>query len=261
MRSQKCAKIAFFRTSMTVIVGIRCKDGIVVGADGSVTFVQGQQRTIEQPTKKKIRLIGGKIIVASSGHAGYAQRFHNVVESLWNNNEFSGKTPMEIAKRLSIAGLADFQETQTRQLDLACLVAYVANKNPVLCELSSSVGFQPEIKEEDDIWFVSVGGGQSIVDPFLGFLRSVFWKDGAPKLREGIFMALWALEHACEVNPGGINEPITISVLEGKKGKYSARILSDDELQETHGLVADLTFHMSEYRQNLLGDKGATEVP
>ncbi len=197
---------------MTAIVGIRCKDGVVVGADGSVTFVQGKQQTIEQPTKKKLRLIGEEVIVACSGQVGLGQRFNLVVEELWNNGKFVDKAPMEIGKLLAYSGLMDFKETEITHFDLTCLVAYVSNEKPVLCELSSSANFQPELKEEDDLWFVSIGSGQRIVDPFLGFLRSVFWKDSTPSLQEGIFMALWSLEHACEVNPGGIDEPITISI-------------------------------------------------
>ena len=37
---------------MTSVVGILCKDGVVVGTDSSATFDNGQIRTIEQPFEK-----------------------------------------------------------------------------------------------------------------------------------------------------------------------------------------------------------------
>lgn len=37
---------------MTILVGVLCKDGVIIGADGSATFGAGQMRTIEQPIDK-----------------------------------------------------------------------------------------------------------------------------------------------------------------------------------------------------------------
>src|SRR5882762_8782723 len=86
-------------------------------------------------------------------------------------------------------------------LQFAAMVAYPANDQPSLCELPGGPGiFQPEIKKVDDLWFASTGSGQSITDPFLALLRKVYWRDEAPSLQGGIFTALWALQHACEVS-------------------------------------------------------------
>ena len=106
-----------------------------------------------------------------------------------------------------------------------------------------------------------MGSGQLIVDPFLAFLRSVFWKNKSPKLREGIFLTLWALLHACEVNPGGINEPIKIAILESKKGQLFARFLTEDELDEHRNMIESATNHMASFRDVVLGDKDAEDVP
>ena len=243
---------------MTVLVGISCTDGVVVGADGSATFTDGQQRTIEQPTKKKIEIVEDRVIVASSGAVGLAQRFYHVVQNSWRKGEFKDKESIDIGKMLSFEGIKDFKQTHLQQFDLSVLVACSATKKPLLLEFIGTIGFQPEIKSSDDLWYVSVGSGQPIVDPFLAFLRSVFWKDKSPKLREGIFITLWALLHACEVNPGGINEPIKIAVLErNKKGQLLARFLSEDELEEHRNMVASATDHMASFRDVVLGDKDA----
>jgi hypothetical protein len=42
----------------------------------------------------------------------------------------------------------------------------------------------------------------------------------------------WALDHAVKVNPGGINDPVRIAVLERDKGKFQARLLEDEDLAE-----------------------------
>ena len=54
---------------MTILVGLLCKDGIVIGSDSSATFGTMQNRTIEQPTDK-IEIIDGKVIIAGTGQVG-----------------------------------------------------------------------------------------------------------------------------------------------------------------------------------------------
>ena len=130
-----------------------------------------------------------------------------------------------------------------------------------LCELPSAAGFQPEIKMLEGNWWVAAGSGQPILDPLLAFFRSIFWNEEPPTLRGGIFTAVWALRHACEVNPGGINEPISIAVLEeSKKGKL-ARLLPEEELSEHRSIVSDATEHMASFRSLILGHTVSSDVP
>ena len=82
---------------------------------------------------------------------------------------------------------------------------------------------------------MSKGSGQPITDPFLALMRSVFWKDRPPSVQDGTFAVTWALEHAIEANPGGINGPIRVAVLERgttSGASLSARFLDDWELEE-----------------------------
>src|SRR6185312_10897693 len=104
-------------------------------------------RFIEQSTRKKIEIIGDSIIVAGTGAVGHMQRFSAVVQKLWDNKSFSGKSEIEIGKMLASAGIADFHQTHAmNNLEFAAMVAYPANDQPGLCELPGGRGlFQPEI--------------------------------------------------------------------------------------------------------------------
>ena len=51
---------------MTAIVGVLCRDGVVIGTDSSATFTYGPQRTIEQPTEK-LSIVDQSVIVAGTG--------------------------------------------------------------------------------------------------------------------------------------------------------------------------------------------------
>lgn len=249
---------------MTAIVGIRCKDGVVIGADSSATFGDGGgNRFIEQSTRKKIEIIGETIIVAGTGSVGHMQRFAAVSQKLWDDKSISGKSDLEIAKMLSSQGINDFHQTGAmNRLDFSALVAYPAKDQPALCELPGGQSlFQPELKKVDDLWFVSAGSGQPITDPFLALLRKVYWQDEPPALQGGIFMAAWALQHACEVNPGGIKEPVILAVLAREKGKWRARMIDQEELAEHQNMVAEATKHMAAFKDIVEGKVKASDVP
>ncbi len=258
-------------TRVTSIVGIQCKDGIVIGADSSATFggSGGRLRTIEQLTERKIEIIQDQVIVAGTGAVGHGQRFIGVVKELFTNNQLANASALNIAKLLSAQGIREFAETHIFELDYGALVAYVASGKPILCELpggpllnqSMPTAFQPELKEPNDLWFVSMGSGQSITDSFLALFRQVFWPDEPPNLQGGIFMALWALSHACEVNPGGINRPERIAVLAKDGDEFRAKLLDDDELAEHRNLVNDATKHMRGFRDVVEGQAGTSDVP
>ena len=61
---------------MTVLVGVLCQDGVVVGSDGSATFAAAPHlKTIEQPVRKTF-LVGSDVIFAVTGAGGLGQRLH-----------------------------------------------------------------------------------------------------------------------------------------------------------------------------------------
>ena len=71
---------------MTILIGILCQDGVVVGSDSSATFIAGQQPTIQQKCKKIEILSGSHIILAGTGDAGLGQRFSSTAEIYFANS-------------------------------------------------------------------------------------------------------------------------------------------------------------------------------
>lgn len=120
--------------------------------------------------------------------------------------------------------------------------------------------FQPELKNKN-LWYVPMGSGQSIIDPFLGMLREVFWGDDPPTVQDAIFATTWMLDHAVKVNPGGVNALIRIAVLEQIKGDGKARLLSDEELHEHETGVIAAKDTLRNFRERLVKDEGAVEIP
>ena len=152
-----------------------------------------------------------------------------------------------------ICGLArtDFASTQAPTGQYGALVAFPASHKLHLCEFSAS-DFQPELKTEN-IWYASMGSGQLIADPFLGLMRKIFWSDGMPTLQDGIFIATWTLQHAIDVNAGGVNGPIQLAVLKNEKTSPMARMLTQDEMDEHQQNVSGAMTHLRLYMEKVAG--------
>jgi hypothetical protein len=97
------------------------------------------------------------------------------------------------------------------------------------------------------MWYASMGGGQMIADPFLGLMRNVYWQDGMPNLQDGIFIATWAIQHAIDVNAGGVGGAIQMAVLTNASNQVVARFLTEYELMEHRENVSGAMQHLKSY--------------
>jgi 20S proteasome alpha/beta subunit len=243
---------------MTAIVGVLCTDGVVIGADSASTFTTEQTRTIEQRSQKIHILCDNRIIVAGTGSVGLGQRFNAIVEEAGRGG-LKGSN-IEVGKSICRSGIQDFAHTGIEKASYGALVAFAIKDQPYLCEFECG-SLQPEFKTSN-IWYVSMGSGQLITDPFLGFIREVFWETGPPSLQDGVFAVTWTLEQAILLNPGGVNGPISIAVLEKlADGKTKARKLDSTELDEHRQNVTAAKAHLREYSRKLQSGAPATDVP
>lgn len=187
------------------------------------------------------------------------QRFCNQVRALWAQKKVPCQDEFSFTKALAQVARQDFAETGCAQGQYGALVAFPCKTGRHLVEYAVA-DFQPELKNKN-MWYVSMGSGQSIIDPFLGLFRDVFWEDGPPTVQEAIFATTWMLEHAVKVNPGGVNGPICIAALESVKNDWKAHLLSDDELLEHHGGVEAAKDALRHYKERVVKDEGAVEIP
>lgn len=231
---------------MTAVVGIFCSDGVVIGTDSSITMAVGQFRTIEQQTEK-LTVIDSKVIIAGTGNVGHGQRFRNVVEKEWRKSQFGarsgGTNAVNICLGISREASIDFQQTFSKPGVYGALMAAPMGRKPVLCEFDLD-GLQPTLYN-DQMWFCSMGSTQPITDPFLALMREVFWPMGQPTVQEATLAVTWTLDHAIAVNPGGVNGPVRIAVLENHENTFQARLLSDNDLTEHRSWIEDAKSQLS----------------
>ena len=236
---------------MTVIMGLLCNDGIVIGSDSAVTFSNSNLSTIEQECKK-IDVIHKKVILAGTGQVGLCQRFALIIERYWLREDLDVKHNIDIGKDLSY--------TYNKLGKFGAIVAFHHKNDFHLCEFGLN-DFQPEFKNSK-IWYVSMGIGQNIADPLLGIIKHFFMKEGIPNLQQGIFYLLWALEHTIKLSPTGIKGPSQIATLSRlEDNNIETRILKVEELSEHHENIEGLDKHILEYKNLLEGIPTKIEIP
>lgn len=115
-------------------------------------------------------------------------------------------------------------------IGFGALVATEIENEPCLVEFATT-NFQPEYREKRS-FFVSMGSGQPLADPFLAFLSRVLWKTEAPNVRLGRFGVYWALKHTIALAPGTVGGAIKIAVLSRNDAGWRACFSADNEEAE-----------------------------
>jgi 20S proteasome alpha/beta subunit len=237
---------------MTVLVGVLCQDGVVVGSDSSATFAASAHlSTIEQPVRKTF-VLAPDMILASTGSGGLGQRLEHLLRSLRQQTpNWLERHHQEIILQISAGMIQNMRSTFLPPGQIGALVAFACQDTFHLCEFSTA-DFQPEMKTEDT-WFVSMGSGQMITDPFFGLLRRTLFRDSRPTLRQGILAACWALDNAIQLNTGGINGPMQLAILSRPDGAgpFHARLLDPDEVREYAAAIQGIEDYLADYRQRL----------
>lgn len=248
---------------MTLIVGVLCEGGAVVGADGAVTLGPAPGRaTIRQTYSKKLSLIKDRVIVGVSGHVGLAQIMKWQIEREYTKiMQSHDHVPTMLATTEFIRPhvLNALSASNGQTVCGSIIATWVADNKPPLMFQTDPWGNGEQVTEE--LPFVAIGSGQPIADPFIAFLRRVYWKNAnKPTLEEGLTSVLWTLRHAIDTHPGGVTDPMQIMVLEKVKTgallKWQARELKPEENEEH---VERFTANEEKIRKVLRGEADAEE--
>jgi hypothetical protein len=245
---------------MTLLVGVLCSDGVVIGADSAFTMGVLGQQTVSQ-SAPKIEVVDGRALIATSGPVGLGQRLAGVFGDVLRENRIP--TSLKSYKVMGVLRGA-FWEPIENELKAAAVAQQVIGSVAHTSALSwtllaMSVGGRPTLYQfdqqgapeeaTDKIPFVCLGSGQMIADPFMAFLRGIFWQaDTLPTINEGLFATVWTLAQAIDVSPGGLGRPIRVFTLCQDGAACAARQVDESELQELEQAVAGARDSLRRYR-------------
>lgn len=255
---------------MTLIVGIRCSNGIVVAADGAATLGSMGNQTASQKTVKKLSILQGKIIVGVAGAVGLGQRLRATLEDGYVNKLFKNPKPEFAvgamrAEFWKVVGPEwDSAASSSRVTGASIALSSVATAMMVAIPLdhkASLVQFDQQCAPElasDELPFIALGSGQPLADPFLAFIRRIFWPKSPPTLQDGVFSAVWTLRHAIDTNPGGVADPIQVAVLEKIGAEWKARELDEAELSSHYEAIDSAEQSLCDWRSQFTAEPTGT---
>lgn len=248
---------------MTLLIGVLCKGGVVIGADSAATMGSLGLHTVRQPVVK-VSVVDGRALMATSGPVGLGQRLVGEFDEVLQQNKLPKGAKSHKAMQILRAA---FHPYLAGELEAARIAAPVVGPQVAQSSAVSSTLLamclddgvprlfqfdQQGAPEEatDQLPFVSLGSGEVIADPFMAFLRGLFWDEGElPTLAEGQFATVWTLEQAIDVSPAFLSRPSRVFVLSASGGKCTALQLDGTEIQDDLQAVADAKQLLHDWRR------------
>lgn len=232
---------------MTLIVGVKCKSGVVLGADTSVTYVTalGQQTTIRQDTQTKLHVSHDKAIVAVSGPISLLQSYSDELDAYITNKGMKvawkstqqAKTELSgmfwghakpLWERAGVMAPAAGQAAAAMEASHQTAVAFAIENDAHLIQFSA--GCVPE-EATEDLPFFALGSGQASADVFLAFIRKIFWPQELPSVSEGELATIWTLDEIKRQIPGFVGGETKVATLkQSENGKWKVFPLSEDDI-------------------------------
>lgn len=243
---------------MTVVVAFNCTDGVVIAADSMITPSMGGIN-VGHHHGKKIEVLRGPQLFAFAGDQGQGARFRVMAEL---SHALAGTTshPLDYGLALSEGIIKQFTATGINgNIGTNTILAYAHSGSHRCCMFEGAL--QPRLLDEHH-YYAALGSGKLSADPFLRFLVDVFCPNGRPNVREGIFLATWAVQHVIDTNPGGVAGPIRVATfaLNGG-GAFEARDLPNEEIAEHQQAVESAAEALRTWRDQLQSGAAAEDAP
>jgi len=250
---------------MTLIIGIKSSDGIVIGADSAATIsTPTGQPTVKQDVKK-LEIISSNIIIGNSGQVGFCQKLKDelnirIQEPKKDIRKINDKNKLkrelqEILLRINEKDIEIgqkfnpiFPNLVKSNLTNHLLIALPFINRPILLQFTITFNIE---EAEIGIPFASAGVIQPLADTFLAFIRSIFWEEKElPSFQMSIFSLIWTLDFCTKIAPGYVCGPFQVIELREKSGNCVAREIPNEELEEHYESINSLLTRFKEYKND-----------
>lgn len=241
---------------MTLILGINCKDCIVMASDGITTTTSFQDWT-QQPTKKKIEIFDD-LIIGCAGSLNLNDKIMSGLNQLYTaDNKFISLSLNELIKKIEYRAkqiiheeIKRFKEytvifkkasEQESKEKIGFLIAFPHNKKLLLLNFDFTSGICTNF---ENISFDAIGWFSINTISFLSFIQKYLCKDNLLTKEEGIFSAMLAMKHAIDFSTLRLNYPIYIYVLENN----ICRCLENEELKDYENEINRFEIYLKNFK-------------
>jgi len=216
---------------VSLIVGIRCTDSLVLAASGPATMPSEDGLPPARQWSKKLRVVGGQAVLGVTGHDGLAQEMALSLERSLAEPDERESADDVLRGKLRDALAAPVQRTVAIHRTLQGLPGFGITSNEyVISQSLLAIPFRNSLRlflldpecsvteVTDELTCATIGSAKAIADPFLAFLRKVLWQDRLPDVALGELSAYWTILHVAETSPGALTFPIQLVVIRREEG-------------------------------------------
>jgi len=232
---------------VSLIVGICCTDGLVLGADDAANFGTVSHPTI-RTAYKKIRIVSDVAAISVASTTGVLQQYEDVLASNLAGDTLRAIRPVQAMNRLRDG----FVETANVQFQVATLIQHEAGTRAwescvaevlVATEVAGAYRlyhFDAHLAPQEvtpELPFIAIGSGRLTADPFIAHLRRIYYPERNPDLALGVMTAAWVLKHAEETGAPGVGKGRQIVTLQGYGETRRVQQLTREQLQEAYEFI------------------------
>jgi len=229
---------------MTLIVALKCKNGVILASDGQATgFSSGGP--IKQKCRKVFEL-PGKVLIAASGTVGVIQRCRESIAMYSQDISNYGLNHIieeRIGEKVEYVALQDKIKYLVGYINIGEKERHKAfygdEKGAPLADII--IVFYDRSQHKFRIWHVAPDGGDELLDELgygcsgigdtfgYAFLKNFYSEDLDVKI--GALVAYRVIKEAIEIGAYGLGEPIDIWLMEiGGEGNIKIKQFSPEEL-------------------------------
>ncbi len=211
---------------MSLIVGIRCTDSLVLAASGPGTMPSEDGLPPARQWSKKLRVVAGQAVLGVTGHDGLAQEMALSLERSLAEPDKRESADDVLRVKLRDALAAPVQRTVAIHRTLQGLPGFGITSNEyVISQSLLAIPFGDSLRlflldpecsiteVTDELACATIGGAKAVADPFLAFLRKVLWEERVPDVALGELSAYWTMLHVAETCPGALTFPVQMVVI------------------------------------------------
>lgn len=231
---------------MTLIVAVLCSDGAVIAADRQITHGSLGRQTIGQPGTK-VEILDNNVLFALTGYTGLGQEFQDTIAD--HSSQFEQRKYAKIRELLKGKLITVVERAFATAMAAAPVIGQSAASMEAVCGAIFAAEFKDGLgvveitpqanfdKLTDSNPFVCLGSGRQNADPFIAFLRSIYWPDRLPTVDEAITSTYWTIHFVSELGTSGVGLGVNVIVLEKEEDSFVTREVNDEKFLETNEFI------------------------
>ena len=245
---------------MTAVLGVKCSDGVIIGADRQLEQSLPEFGQIQHTGDKIAIFENDNMIIVGAGEQHLIQRFVETTRSILDKSGYQFEDAISFIQEVYRQIKTVFRDTErdkNGELKLKTLIAFAFNDGHHLYYFDKKLEYHfitsPPL-------YKALGNGTAHLTAFMKQMNIILERGEETELNlhEGKFHLFWAFNNTLSIAPGSFSQ-IDVVTLERKDGQWVVSKLSLNELKENLEYIQEAKDNLASFL--LTKERGAGNSP